>query len=165
MLEYRGTNSHRPYVFALVQHDNNERDFATFTGELDAFPTRFQYDSTYLGIGSQGTFGPNLRYRVELVHEFGEGLSNSFDTATGLALAQTQEDINAWAGYFGMTYLLRDEADTRIDFEVIGASGDSDRLDSADTFGGNRTGTDDNAFNSLGYIHTGLALAPALMSS
>ncbi len=159
-LEYRRSATHRPYVFVLTQRDHNERDFATFTGSLGAIPTRFNYDSTYLGVGSRGSLGPNFRYRVELVHEFGEGLSNSFDPATGLAVSQTREDIDAWAGYFGLTYLLRDETDTRIDFEVIGASGDDDRLDSADTFGGNRPGTDDNAFNSLGYIHNGLALAP-----
>jgi hypothetical protein len=97
---------------------------------------------------------------VEIVHEFGEGLSNSFDTATGLAVSQTTEDIDAWAGLLGVSYLLRDEADSRIDLEVIGGSGDKDRFDSADTFGGNRSRTDDHAFNSLGYVNTGLALAP-----
>jgi hypothetical protein len=44
----------------------------------------------------------------------------------------------------------------------MGASGDKDRLDAANTFGGNRTGTDDHSFNTLGYVDTGLALAPNL---
>ena len=159
-LEYRRSANHRPYVFLLAQRDHNDRDFATFASPFGPIPTRFNYDSTYLGAGSRGSVGANLRYRVEIVHEFGEGLSNSFDTTTGLAVSQTTEDIDAWAGLLGLTYLLRDEADSRIDLEVIGGSGDEDRVDSADTFGGNRSRTDDHAFNSLGYVNTGLALAP-----
>jgi hypothetical protein len=160
VLEYRGFSSHRPYAYVLVQRDDNSRDFRTFQGALGPIPTRFDYDSTYVGLGGRGSIGPQLRYRVEVVYELGEGLSNSFDPATTIAIPQTREDIDAWAGVLGLTYLLRDEADTRIDFELIGGSGDDDRLDSANTFGGNRPGTDDNAFNALGYVNTGLALAP-----
>jgi hypothetical protein len=161
-LEYRAPETHRPYAFFLVQRDNNSEDFTVFQGPLGPIPTSFNYDSYYVGLGSRGTLASNLRYRAELVYEFGEGLSNSFDDATGLAIPQTEEDIDAWAGVAGLTWLLGDAGDSRIDFEVMAASGDKDRLDAANTFGGNRTGTDDHSFNTLGYVDTGLALAPNL---
>jgi hypothetical protein len=161
-LEYRATPTHRPYAFFLVQRDNNSEDFMVFDGPLGPIPTSFNYDSYYVGLGSRGTLASNLRYRAELVYEFGEGLSNSFDTTTGLGIPQTEEDIDAWAGVAGLTWLLGDAGDSRIDFEVMGASGDKDRLDAATTFGGNRTGTKDHSYNTLGYVDTGLALAPNL---
>jgi hypothetical protein len=97
-LEYRATPTHRPYAFFLVQRDNNSEDFMVFDGPLGPIPTSFNYDSYYVGLGSRGTLASNLRYRAELVYEFGEGLSNSFDTTTGLGIPQTEEDIDAWAG-------------------------------------------------------------------
>lgn len=159
-VEYRGWSSHRPYAYYLTQRDNNDEDFAVFTGPLGSIPTRFDYDSSYVGIGARGSIRADLRYRAELVYEYGEGLSNSFDTATGLAIPQTFEDVSAWGGLAGLTYLLRDDADTRLDFQILAASGDDDRLNSANTFGGNRSGTEDTAFNALGFVDTGLALSP-----
>jgi hypothetical protein len=158
-LEYRGFASHRPYVYFLAQRDNNGDELAVFAGPLLPIPTRFDYDSNYLGLGVRGSISASLRYRAEGIYEFGEGLSNSF-SPFGIPVTQTEEDIDAWAGIAGLTWLLRDEADTRLDLEVIAASGDDDRLDSANTFGGNRSGTRDEAFNALGYANTGLALAP-----
>jgi hypothetical protein len=161
-LEYRAPATHRPYAFFLLQRDQNSRDFAVFQGPLGPIPTSFNYDSYYVGLGSRGSIASDLRYRAELVYEFGEGRSNSFDAATGLAIPQTDEDIDAWAGVAGVTWLLRDAGDSRIDLEVMGGSGDKDRLDSANTFGGNRPRTKDHSFNTLGYVDTGLALAPNL---
>ena len=162
MIEYRGFAAHRPYFSALVQRDHNERDQHTFRTPIFNYPTEFDYDSEYWAIGSRGTLGPRLFYRAELIYETGEGLSSSFDRNTAAPVAQTKEDIEAWAGIFSLTYLLRDDHDTRFDLEVAGGSGDDDRLDSSDTFGGNESGTTDRAFNSLGYVNTGLALAPDL---
>jgi hypothetical protein len=162
MIEYRGFAAHRPYVSALVQRDHNDRDQYTFRTPIFNYPTRFEYDSEYWAIGSRGTLGPKLYYRAELVYETGEGLSSSFNRNNAAPVAQTKEDIEAWAGIFSLTYLLRDDHDTRFDLEIAGGSGDDDRLDSSDTFGGNESGTTDRAFNSLGYINTGLALAPDL---
>jgi len=159
MLEYRGLAEHKPYAFFLSQQDENDQAF-TFAGGGGPIPTRFGYQSNYVGVGSRGSFGPNIFYRLEGVYEFGEGESNSFNPATGLAVTQTKEDIRAAAGIVGLTYVFRDAWDTRLDLEAIAGSGDDDRLDSADTFGGNRPGTDDHSFNALGYVNTGLALAP-----
>ena len=38
--------------------------------------------------------------------------------------------------------------------------GDNDRLNTTNTFGGNKPNTPDNAFNGLGLLNTGLAFAP-----
>lgn len=161
-IEYRGFSTHRPYFSALVQRDQNERDEHTFRTAIFDYPTEFEYDSEYWALGSQGTLGPKLFYRAELVYETGQGLSSSFNRRTAAPVAQTREDIEAWAAVGSLTYLFRDDHDTRLDLEIAGASGDDDRLDNANTFGGNESGTADNAFNSLGYINTGLALAPDL---
>lgn len=161
-VEYRGLENHVPYFSALVQRDHNDRNYRVFSTDVGDFPTRFNYDSEYYAIGSRGTLGPQLSYRIELVHERGEGLSSPFDRRTAERLEQRSEDIDAWAGILGLTYLFRDDHDSRLDLEFLGASGDDDRLDPSDTFGGNAPGTEDNAFNGLGYAYTGLALAPEL---
>lgn len=159
MLEYRGFAQHRPYFYALVQRDEND-DERTFITPIGSFPTQFDYDSEYWALGSRGSIGGNLRYRAEVIHQTGKGLSNSFDPMTGAALEQTRENISAWAGILGLTYLFNDPGDTRIDFEFLGGSGDRDRIRASDTFGGNRAGTKDRSFNALGYVNTGLALSP-----
>jgi hypothetical protein len=159
-LEWRGSQRHRPFVSYLVQRDRGGRDFEVIDTALAEIPTSFNYDSEYLGFGMRGTLGPQWAYRVEVVHETGDALSSPF--APGREAAQTEEDVDAWAGVGTLTFLLRDDADTRFTFECAGGSGDNDRLDANDTFGGNEPGTDDNAFNSLGFINTGLAFAPEL---
>ncbi len=159
-LEYSGWTSHRPYVSFLVQRDENDRNFSNIQVGPQTFPTRFDYDSEYWAIGSRGSVGPRVTYRAEFIYETGEGLSSPFDPATGAATTQRLEDIEAMAGLLNVTYLTQDDYDTRYDFEFIGGTGDRDRLSSSDTFGGNRTGTRDRSFNSLGYANTGLALAP-----
>lgn len=155
-IEWRGPE-HQPFGYFLTQIDDNKRNFATIGG---LFPTQFGYDSQYLGFGSKGPITPNWNYRVEFVKEFGRTFSNSFDPVGGGPVAQTRDDIDAYAGIFGATYLFRDSGDTRFDLEVIGGSGDDDRLDSSDTFGGNAPGTKDRSFNALGFANTGLALVP-----
>lgn len=151
MFEYRGLAEHRPYVSFLAQRDHNDNN------DVFAPTTRFGYDSEYIGVGSQGAIGPVITYRAELMHESGSTYS---DPTRGTP--QTRDKVDAWAGVLTLIYALRDANDTRTEFELLGASGDGDRIDGSDTIGGNLTGTDDNAFNSLGYVNTGLALSPDL---
>lgn len=157
--EYRGFADHRPYVFGIMQEDHNSEE-VVFTTPLALYPTAFRYHSNYIGVGSTGSFGPKLLYRTEVVYEFGEGLSNPFDPDTLAPVTQTMEDIEAWAAVAGLTYVFNDVHDTRVEVEMVAGSGDDDRFDSADTFGGNATGTTDESFNGWGYVNTGLALAP-----
>lgn len=153
-LRYTFPTSHEVYGYVLHMGDNNsgDRPRAGIVPE----PVEFDYDATYIGFGSNGSIGNNLRYVGEFVYEFGQSTSDP------LRAAQVEEDISAWAARAQLQWFLRDDWLTRVEFEIILASGDDDRLVTTDTVGGNLPGTDDNAFNSLGFVNTGLAFAPAL---
>lgn len=152
---------HQPFFYGIVQSDQNESETLSTINGVAVTPTRFRYDSYYIGFGSTGSLGDNLRYGVEFVYEGGEGLSNSFDLDTGAAFpSQTREDIEAAAMDIRIDYLLNDANRTRFTAELLIASGDTDRGHSTNTFGGNQPGTDDTAFNGFGLINTGLAFYP-----
>jgi hypothetical protein len=163
---------HRPFIYYLAQRDYNDDDFAVF-GENT--PTRFKYNSNYLGFGSRGALGDRLLYGVEVAFEGGWGLSNSYDVfptavvvpGEGVIIVdrpqpvqQRDQWIRAYAADARLDYLLGDARRTRFSAELVLASGDPDRFSTTDTLGGNRRGTDDHAFNAFGLINTGLAFAP-----
>lgn len=152
MLRYDTKSSHEIYAYALWQQDNNQDD-ETPRAPIGV-PVEFTYDSTYAGIGAQGSITTSLLYGTEFVYEFGKSFSDP------LLGSQSREDISAFAGRFILTYLFKDRGQTRLQFETLIASGDDDRLVTTDTVGGNAPGSDDNAFNGLGFVNTGLAFAP-----
>jgi hypothetical protein len=149
---------HKPYAYALFQQDYNH----DYTSTLGVIQTKYEYYSYYLGIGSTGAITDRLAYGIEAVYEGGSTLSNSFDTATFFPSDQTENQIQAWAFDGRLDYLFGDRRNTRLSFEVILASGDSDRISSTTTFGGNRAGTRDHAFNAFGLLNTGLAFSPSV---
>lgn len=148
---------HRPFIYGLIQRDYNDENQVLVISDSQ---TRFEYNSWYVGIGSNGALGDRLAYAVELVYEGGEALSNSFEPNTLTGIPQTEEDIEAWAFDLRFDYLVPDVRKTRLSAELIIASGDSDRLHSTNTFGGNTPGTNDNSFNAWGLLNTGLAFVP-----
>jgi hypothetical protein len=157
--------AHRPYVYALAQSDFNRDEVLrvqTGSGPENRIDTRFEYNSYYVGFGSAGTLGDRLTYGTEFVVEFGRGLSNSFEAGAGgpTPVRQRNESILAFAIDARADYLLPDAARTRLSGELIVASGDRDRDSTSNTFGGNRRGTADHAFNGFGLVNTGLAFAP-----
>jgi hypothetical protein len=155
----KAIGQHRPYIYGLIQRDYNDDD-PLVQGPV---VTEFDYNSWYIGGGATGALTDRLIYGVEVVHEGGESLSNSFsgDSIFIEPIPQTEEDIEAWAFDVRLDYLLADVRRSRFTAEVIVASGDDDRvLSTSDTFGGNTPGTDDNAFNGFGLLNTGLAFAP-----
>jgi len=77
-------------------------------------------------------------------------------------IAQTLDSIEAYAMDFQLDYLLGDNRQTRFSFETILASGDSDRLQTSNTIGGNLPGSKDRAFNAFGLLNTGLAFGPSV---
>ncbi|HSI33666.1 MAG: alginate export family protein [Phycisphaerae bacterium] len=160
LLSLQLTPNHTPFVYAVAQQDYNH-DEVRSTG---VFQTRFNYNTWYVGAGSTGTLGDRIRYGVEFVYEGGRGLSNSFVTPGGpvVPVDQTEEDVDAWAVDVRLDYLFTDLRRTRLSAELILASGDDDRLHTSDTFGGNKPGTSDRAFNGFGLVNTGLAFAPAV---
>ena len=147
--------SHQPYAYTLIQRDNNDQDTLT----SDGITTRFAYDSFYIGLGSTGSLSDRLLYGVELVYEGGEGFSNSVEFPFN-QVDQSEEEIHAFAADVRLDYVMPDRNQSRFSAELIYATGDSDRLTTSGTFGGNETGTDDTAFNAFGLINTGLAFAP-----
>jgi hypothetical protein len=164
LLTWSGWTDHRPYGFYLTQIDYNTEDESfTLLPILPGNPgntirTEFDYNSSYVGVGSTGLFFlRELSYAAEFIYEYGEGLSNSY-LPTFLQAVQRRQDISAWAAKFALTWLMRDDNLTRLEFETILASGDDDRdLDTSTTFGGNKPGTRDKAFNAFGFAKTGLA--------
>ena len=99
---------------------------------------------------------------MEFAYEGGNTLSNSFDPATLASVPQQHDDIQAAALDVRLDYLVGGAARSRLSFETIVATGDPDRIHTSNTFGGNRGGTDDQAFNAFGLLNTGLAFSPAV---
>lgn len=150
---------HKPFVYALVERDRNS-DGPVTVGPLS---TRYRYNGYYLGAGSTGGLTDRLLYGVEGVFEGGRGLSSSFDPGTFRPVRQEDEGIHAYAGEVRLDYLLTDARDprrSRVGAGLLVASGDPDRRNASNTLGGNRPGTDDRAFNALGFVADGLAFNP-----
>ena len=166
MLVWDASPRHKLFIYGLMQRDYNDDevlfvDVAGTPGDRsDDLTTKFDYDSFYIGLGSKGAIGDRVVYGVELVYEGGEGLSNSFVPSTLAPVLQTHEDINAFAADVRLDYLFTDANRTRVSAEMVIATGDTDRLSTSTTFAGNKSGTDDHAFNAFGRINTGLAFNP-----
>jgi hypothetical protein len=150
--------NHRPYVYGLIQNDDNNKNVS----ETGPITTHFDYNSVYIGAGSEGNFGDRLHYGVEAAYEGGNTLSNSFVSAGGtlVPVIQTRDSINAWAMDSRLDYLTEGPHETRLSAELILASGDADRGTSTNTFNGNTPHTEDHGFNAFGLLNTGLAFAP-----
>lgn len=143
------------YVYALKMADqNNDSLLAQPIGGVAT--ANFDYEATYLGIGTAGALGASLLYQAEFVWERGHSMSDP------LAGAQVRSIVEAYAGKALLTYLFRDRNESRAQFEALFASGDQDRRNASDTANGNQPGTRDHGYNSLGFAYTGLAFAPSL---
>ena len=152
---------HRPYVYGLSQQDQNRNEYDLLA--LGPIETHYHYDSWYVGVGSVGALTDRLRYGVEAAYQGGDTFSNSFELSPSgglLPLPQTRNSISAAAFDVRLDYLFNDPAQTRLSGELIGATGDSDRGHTSNTFNGNRRNTKDQAFNAFGLLNTGLAFAP-----
>ncbi|MEX2671597.1 MAG: alginate export family protein [Phycisphaeraceae bacterium] len=148
IVTYELSANHRPFVYGLVQRDENDDESINFLGS----DTRFDYNSHYIGVGSEGNLTDKLLYGVEAVYQGGDTLSFApFGT-------QTREDIRAWALSARGDYLVTDANNTRFTAEFVAASGDDDRVfHTTNTFGGVQPGHTDNAFNAFGLVNTGYA--------
>lgn len=156
-LVYTFPNASRVFAYFLHQQDFNDEDDARVNIGV---PIDFNYDSSYVGIGTDGTIGRNWAYLAEFAYEFGNNRSDPLQDAT---FSQTREEISAFGARAQLTYLFLDTWQSRAQAEFLIASGDDDRNTSTSgTLGGNRPGTNDRAFNSLGFVNTGLAFSPSL---
>ncbi|MSR28834.1 MAG: hypothetical protein EXS03_04560 [Phycisphaerales bacterium] len=160
-VEYSGITGHRPFAYILAQKDLNAGQVSDLPVGIGGYPTSFNYNSTYLGLGATGALSAELVYRAEFMYEYGTTLSDPLSHSGGLVPVPQQDvNISALAGFGGVTWLARDASDTRLDFQIVAGSGSSARLDSGNTFGGIAPNSLDTSFNSLGYVNTGLVLSP-----
>ena len=148
-LAYTGFDRHRPFVYFLANNDNT-------SARPKQADQRFEYNSRYVGIGSQGTvLLPNLRYQVELVGEWGKAYSEGATSG--------RDKICAMALDVLLEYLIEAKTHPKLMVEYLFASGDDDRSSSStSTVGGNLEGTKDRAFNAFGFRDTGITFAPAI---
>jgi hypothetical protein len=155
----------KPFVFVLDQRDYNKEQILASATDTSIIPTRFSYNSHYIGIGSTGALTDRLSYGVEGVYEGGNGLSNSyFTSAQGFnsPATQTRDPIQAYAMDARLDYVIPGEHATRLGLDAILASGDHDRNSTTNTLGGNKPGSKDRAFNAFGLLNVGVAFAPPL---
>ena len=146
-LRYLGFERHEPFAYAFWNEDR--------LGESPpALLQNFDYDSYYLGFGSQGELVTHLRYRTEWVIQQGR----SFGDRRFLH----HDDINAWGWDALLEYLRPGPMHPRLLVEYMFASGDPDRLGSPTNARGGNTQGDDTSFSAFGYRNTGLAMAPRL---
>lgn len=155
MFTYLTETGRKYYAYGLRMQDyNTDSRLRSPSGAVTN--ASFDYNATYIGVGTEGSLGPSLVYLGEFVYALGDSQSDP------LQGAQQREDVRAFAGRGQLTYLFRDRNDSRVQFETLVASGDEDRGSTSDTVNGNRPGSEDNAFNALGFANTGLAFAPSL---
>lgn len=146
-LAYTDFERHRPFVYVLWNEDQ--------LSELRVFGSQnWDYDSLYVGFGSEGELLSNLRYSTEWVIERGE--------TYGDREGNNKDDIEAWAFDAELEYLSQKPMRPRISLEYMFASGDSDRFGHPTNSVGGNTFYDDTGFNAFGYRDTGLAFAPSL---
>lgn len=144
---YTGFEKHKPFVYWFLNEDQlREKPISLFQN--------WDYDSWYVGFGSDGELLRNLRYATEWVFEGGDTYGNG--------RWMKRDDIQAWAWDINLTYLSQLPMRPRITGEYMFASGDADRRFSpTDSVGGNERG-DDQSFSAFGYRDTGLSLTPRL---
>jgi len=145
-LRYLGWERHRPFVYALWQRDRNREVWRRTWQNYD-------YDSSYVGVGSVGELAEHVRYETEWVYQEGRGY--------GHRRFLKQDEVEAWAWRTELEYLAPGQRQARASLEYLFGSGDPDRLTSpTDSFGGNRFDFSDNSFIGFGFRDTGLAFAP-----
>lgn len=147
-IRYTGFERHRPFVYVLWQEDHNH-------DQLPSLLQEFDYDSFYVGLGSEGELAERLRYSTEWVYESGHGF--------GDRRFLRQNAIKAWAFDIELEYLIDHVSRPRISMEYMFGSGDEDRLERPEsTIGGNRFDFEDRGFVGFGWRDTGLSFAPRL---
>jgi len=142
----RRLERHRPFAYALWQHDRNHEPTTTF-GQ------RYDYDSFHAGVGSRGELVSRLYYTVECVYQTGHSFgANRFIH---------DSRIDAWGFDGRIEYLFPGRHRARASIEYIFGSGDPDRdLSPTGSTGGNEEGSTDSGFVAFGWRDTGLSFAP-----
>lgn len=149
----RVLNNHYPYVYFLDQRDRSH-----YFRRED--PQRYDYDSQYFGIGSQGRIVRNLTYSIEGVREIGRSYA---DISRPEVTGQEPQDISAWSLNAQLEKVFDVVTHPRLRFQYAFGTGDKERRLVTNTGGGrgNSNNTDRN-FLYWGYIDTGHVVVPRL---
>ena len=116
-LTYTGIAQHRPYVYVLDQQDYNDEDNALINIGGTGFPTSFEYNSTYVAVGSTGFFPcPTWSTRPRASGSPARGsVPVSRRRACRWWACRKPRRISAWAANLDLGYLLRDDNLTRLE--------------------------------------------------
>lgn len=147
--EYITRRNHHLTGYVLDQNDNST------TADSLQDPFTFNYDSTYVGLGSEGSLGERTIYTGELVFESGRaGTAN-----TGIS----REQIDAGAAWLSLFHRLEGTSVPTLLFDYAWGSGDAGRFSVTDSgVRGPRSGRGDGNFIGFGRFDGGLALQPRL---
>jgi hypothetical protein len=138
------------YGYAMVHQDDSE----SLVAIQQAF--NFLYNSSYLGLGSNGRVWDRTNYYAELIMQGGTTL------VPPVMPLNTRVDVKAHAFIGGLQYTAENDWHTQIGAELAMGSGDRDRLSVTDTFGGKVRPVTDENFLYYGAYDGGLALSPRL---
>jgi len=147
LIEGGFSSAHVPYVFGVLQRDDNDEDPNDPAQDFD-------WDSEYWGVGIRGVLAQGFTYLVEGILNTGERMPD--------APGAPAENIDAWAAVIEVGCELGGESGLRSEAAFYIASGDRDRAFIANTILGNLPGTDDKAFTAFGFIPAGLVLNPLI---
>lgn len=146
--KYKGWDRHEPFAFVAWQKDGTSEDPPDWLQE-------YNYDSTYIGMGSTGELIPNLKYSTEWDIERGQSYGNK--------RFLERDEIKAWGFDHRLDYYFRHKTKPVLSAEYMFASGDANRLGSpTNAEGGNRNDHVDRSFSGFGFRDTGLSFAPRL---
>ncbi|PKK90806.1 MAG: hypothetical protein CVV64_07970 [Candidatus Wallbacteria bacterium HGW-Wallbacteria-1] len=144
---YRTSRGSDYYLYYLTQRDNS-------TEKPEDNGQEYDYDSQYLGFGTEGLFSKDFQYYAELVREDGKSFARGQNTV--------REQIDAWAAILGTKYYSQARTHPVFSLEWAFGSGDGDRNNVLTTANGNLAGTKDRNFLYFGSYDGGSALAPRL---
>ena len=143
--DYLTGGGHRLFGYLLDENDGTD---VTLPGQA------LRYDAWYAAIGADGPLRSDLGYYVEAIREGG--------TSADAGSLTARSPIEAQAGLFELTFRPDRPHHPTVFANAAYGRGDADRGTVLGSAGGNRGGTDDNAFIGLGRFEGGLALSPRL---
>lgn len=144
---YTGSRGGSVYLYYMLQRDSS-REIPEDTAQ------EYDYDSQYLGLGTEGFLTRDIQYYGELVRQEGKSYARGATATT--------EQIDAWGGLLGAKYYSRAKTHPIFSLEWAYGSGDGDRNNVITTANGNLAGTKDRNFLYFGAYDGGSALAPRL---
>lgn len=145
--QYTHRAGNKYYAYHLAQNDRSD----TLSAAQNAVD--FGYNSNYTGLGANVRVTPRVLVLTEFGLQGGSTLANPVGRRVDIE-ASYFEALGLWQ--------IKGLNDGLMQLEYAYGSGDQNRNNVTDTFGGKQNGTSDGNFLYFGRIETGLALSPRL---